>query len=196
MAGDKIYTRKELEDKLTPKERIFCHEYIVDWNKSRAARAAGYSENTAAEIGYENMKKPHIVQYVEFIKNDLEKEAGISKLMVIKEWKKIAFSNITDILNVMRDDTLEDGVMIQSNSIVLNGVTLSDLPKELTDIIGEAQQTKDGIKIKLYCKDNALKQLSELMGWNAAQKIDHTTKGDAISITPMQFVSRKDDKSK
>lgn len=39
---------------------LFIQEYLVDMNATRAAIAAGYSPNTASEIGYENLNKPHI----------------------------------------------------------------------------------------------------------------------------------------
>ena len=58
MENDK--TPEELEKELTEKQKIFCREYVIDWNASRAAREAGYSENTAGEIGHENLKKPQI----------------------------------------------------------------------------------------------------------------------------------------
>ncbi|GLQ09232.1 hypothetical protein GCM10007913_11640 [Devosia yakushimensis] len=46
--------------KLTPKEFLFCQEYLVDFNGTQAAIRAGYSEKTAAAIAYENLRKPHI----------------------------------------------------------------------------------------------------------------------------------------
>lgn len=76
---------------LTGKQKRFCEEYVFDWNATRAAIAAGYSEKTAYSIGQENLKKPEIEEYIGKIQNDLEKQAGISALMIIKELKKIAF---------------------------------------------------------------------------------------------------------
>jgi phage terminase small subunit len=84
MSQEKKYTLKELQDKLEDKERIFCHEYIIDWNGSRAARKAGYSENRDRQTAYDLVTKSYIQQYIDFIKNDYEKEAGISKLKQIK----------------------------------------------------------------------------------------------------------------
>jgi phage terminase small subunit len=43
--------------KLTEKQKLFCKEYIIDFNATRAAKAAGYSEDSAKEIGYENLRK-------------------------------------------------------------------------------------------------------------------------------------------
>lgn len=39
---------------------LFCQEYVVDRNASRAARAAGYSEHTAAEQGCRLLRKVHV----------------------------------------------------------------------------------------------------------------------------------------
>jgi len=94
---DKQYTFEELQKKLTEKERIFCHQYIIDWNGARAARSAGYSQKTAKETGYENLTKPHIKQYISIIKNNLEEESGISKLRNLQELAKIAYSNIAHL---------------------------------------------------------------------------------------------------
>ncbi|MDG4948817.1 terminase small subunit [Actinobacillus equuli subsp. haemolyticus] len=46
--------------KLTDKQQRFVEEYLIDLNATQAAIRAGYSENTATEIGYENLTKPHI----------------------------------------------------------------------------------------------------------------------------------------
>lgn len=51
--------------KLTPKQKRFCEEYMVDLNASAAAIRAGYSEKTCAEIGYENLRKPQIRAYLD-----------------------------------------------------------------------------------------------------------------------------------
>jgi phage terminase small subunit len=47
-------------DKLTAKQLAFCQEYVVDKNATQAAIRAGYSENTAHDIGCENLKKPNL----------------------------------------------------------------------------------------------------------------------------------------
>jgi len=38
---------------LNDKQKRFCEEYVIDWNATRAAKVAGYSEKTAKEIGCE-----------------------------------------------------------------------------------------------------------------------------------------------
>lgn len=50
---------------LTSKQRIFVAEYVVDFNATRAAIAAGYSEKTAYSIGWENLRKPEVAEEIE-----------------------------------------------------------------------------------------------------------------------------------
>lgn len=78
-------------NELTDKQRRFCEEYVIDWNATRAATAAGYSEKTAAVIGGENLRKPYIQEYIEEIQKDLAKLAGVSALGNLIELRKIAF---------------------------------------------------------------------------------------------------------
>jgi phage terminase small subunit len=42
--------------KLTPKQRRFVEEYLVDLNATQAAIRAGYNPKRADEIGYENLR--------------------------------------------------------------------------------------------------------------------------------------------
>lgn len=52
-------------DNLTPKQRRFCDEYLIDLNATQAAIRAGYSEKTAQQIGAENLSKPLIKEYID-----------------------------------------------------------------------------------------------------------------------------------
>lgn len=45
---------------LTPKQRRFIDEYIIDCNATQAAIRAGYSKKSAKKIGQENLTKPQI----------------------------------------------------------------------------------------------------------------------------------------
>lgn len=56
---------KEIENKLTEKQKRFCDEYLIDLNATRAAIAAGYSENSAKVIGSENLTKPNVKAYID-----------------------------------------------------------------------------------------------------------------------------------
>lgn len=50
---------------LTVKQQLFVSEYMVDNNATQAAIRAGYSEDTAKQIGSENLSKPAIAKEIE-----------------------------------------------------------------------------------------------------------------------------------
>ena len=49
---------------MTPKQKMFCDEYLIDLNATQAAIRAGYSKKTAQQIGTENPAKPLIKEYI------------------------------------------------------------------------------------------------------------------------------------
>ena len=49
---------------LTQKQQAFADYYIECGNATEAAKKAGYSENTAQQIGSENLLKPLISEYI------------------------------------------------------------------------------------------------------------------------------------
>ena len=54
----------ESRQALTDKEKVFVCEYLIHHNATLAAKKAGYSERSAAEIGWENLRKPHVAAAV------------------------------------------------------------------------------------------------------------------------------------
>ncbi len=61
--------------KMTEKQKRFCDEYLISLNATQAAILAGYSKKTATVIGFENLTKPYIKEYIE--KKMAEKEAAL-----------------------------------------------------------------------------------------------------------------------
>lgn len=54
----------EEDKKLTEKQQRFIEQYLVNLNATQAAIRAGYSQDTASEIGYENLRKPQIAEAI------------------------------------------------------------------------------------------------------------------------------------
>lgn len=79
--------------KLTDKQEKFCYEYVLHLNASKAAINAGYSENSAKEIGCENLTKPNIQARIKYMQDNLAETAQLSALRVLKEHEKIAFND-------------------------------------------------------------------------------------------------------
>lgn len=71
------------EHKLTSKQKRFVEEYLIDFNATQAAIRAGYSENTAYAIGYENLNKPQISAEIAERTRKLTQQANVTVQLVI-----------------------------------------------------------------------------------------------------------------
>jgi phage terminase small subunit len=91
---------------LTAREEKFCQEYIIKLDKTKAAIAAGYSQKSARNIGYENMTKPHILHRIAEIRLEIKEKLGVDEHSVLAELATLAFWNIKDFItdkNSIRD---------------------------------------------------------------------------------------------
>lgn len=70
--------------KLTVKQKAFADYYIECGNATEAAKRAGYKEKAAYATGAENLRKPHIKEYIE------------------ERFKQIEDSRIADAAEVLR----------------------------------------------------------------------------------------------
>ena len=77
-------------DELTDKQRMFVKEYMKDLNATQSAIRAGYSEDTAKQIGYENLTKPYIQEAIQKEMEERTKKAEISAEYVLGSLKQIA----------------------------------------------------------------------------------------------------------
>jgi len=195
----KQYTLEELKVKLTEKERVFCHQYIIDWNGARSARQAGYSEDTAKEIASQNLTKSHIQQYIAFIKNNLEEEAGISKLRNLQELAKIAYSCISNL----HDDWIELtnwNEIKEANPALLSAIESIDTKTEYrtykTDGDDEVNAEIKFVKIKLFPKTTAIDLINKMLGYNLPVKSDITTNGNSITPTTIVFSDFQNERTK
>lgn len=84
---------------LTPKQELFCREYIVDFNATQAAKRAGYKEKTAFAIGHENLKKPKIQSLLATLMRERMEKANIDAQYVLNRLVSIDQMDIADIFN-------------------------------------------------------------------------------------------------
>jgi phage terminase small subunit len=77
---------------LTPKQKAFCEYYAANGgNGTQAAIDAGYSENSAGQIGEQNLKKTEIICYLE-----THSKKSFNPLIVSLNEKYTAFDVLTD----------------------------------------------------------------------------------------------------
>lgn len=86
--------------KLTAKQQRFCDEYLIDLNATQAAIRAGYSVDSARDIGCENLSKPNIQKVIAKEMAERSKRTGVNQDRVVLELAKLAFVNISDLVDV------------------------------------------------------------------------------------------------
>lgn len=139
--------------KLTDKQSLFVDEYLVDLNATQAAIRAGYSPDTAQQIGSENLSKPVIQQAIQKAMEERSKRTEITQDMVLNELARIAFLDIRQAFD-------EKG----------NLMPIHELPDDVARAIGGIDHTvigdkedKIGItsKIKIIDKKGSLELLGK-----------------------------------
>lgn len=185
--------KKEKKDELTGKQKRFCEEYIFDFNATRAAKAAGYSEDTAYSIGHENLIKPEIQAYIKELQSDLEKTSGISRLRVLREHEKLAFSSIAHLHNTWIHRTEFEALTDEQKACIAEIQTQVRKTSVIREGMPEQDIETEFIKIKLYDKQKALDSISKMLGFDAAEKIEVSSGIKSYRIVPASTRNRTGD---
>ena len=81
-------------DTLTPKQSRFVEEYLIDRNATAAARRAGYSEQSASDIGRQLLQKTPVRSEIDRRTAELSRACGVRAERVLRELALLAFSNV------------------------------------------------------------------------------------------------------
>lgn len=139
---------------MTAKQKRFVEEYLIDLNATQAAIRAGYSPDSAADIGSENLRKPDIRARIDKAMAERSKRTGINQDRVLQELAKLAFVNPADMINfekatVRPDAAEEDLACIQSVKVK----TMSGDKGDMTER-----------EVRMYDKKAALELLGKHLG--------------------------------
>ena len=91
---------------MTGKQQIFIQEYLIDFNATRAAKSAGYSEKTAYSQGQRLLKNVEVQNKIKSLM-----EGRISELIATKEqrqqfWTETMYNAEEDMKNRLRASEL------------------------------------------------------------------------------------------
>lgn len=150
--------------------------YILAEGKAKTESA---QDTSACEI----MNNPQVVAFMDSVR----KQAISKKIMDREEAMEILSAlsrgKLTDIVkfhtaNIGKD--LETGADVNQTVWEINeGLQESDPDKLI--IISELEVGKFGPKIKTHSKIAAIQQLAKMQGWEAAQKVDHSSSDGTMS---------------
>ena len=161
--------------KLTPKQELFCREYLIDLNASQAAIRAGYSIKTAYSIGQENLNKPEIQEQIRQLMDKRTERTQVDADKVITELAKLAFSNMKDYVEFDgKTVTLKDSKDLTTDQMAC--------VFEVSDHITQTTRTR---KFKLHDKLKALDSLSRHLGLYESDKAPAVNVNVGINIDNM-----------
>lgn len=154
-------------DKLTPRQRLFCQEYVVDSNAPRAYEAAGYQSKregyVADACASRLLKLAKIQAYISELLEHKKKASGVTGERIISELAAIAFHRSK------KTTTIKDGIA----TVIDSDDWDEESSAAVQEVSGEAIQTTgdDGgslvakrLKVKTYDKVRALELLSKING--------------------------------
>lgn len=85
--------------KLTDKQQCFVDEYLIDLNATQAAIRAGYSAKTADQQGSRMLANVKVKQAIAERMAERSRRTGVNQDRVVIELAKIAFVNISDLVD-------------------------------------------------------------------------------------------------
>ena len=149
-------------DELTAKQQRFVAEYLVDLNATQAAVRAGYSQRTAAEMGYENLRKPQIADAIQQAMEARAEKLEITADRVLQELARMAFANMADYINVLDDGSavVDLSELTPAQSAAIQEIT-SDVYVEGR---GDDAERVKKIKFKLHSRCRPLELLGKHLG--------------------------------
>ena len=142
-----IKLRQEIAElKLTDKQKSFCEEYLVDFDPARAARRAGYRGRNQRQVAEQLLQGEAIQAYIAILKKEVSERVGIRLDDVLREYMRIGFANIEDLASWTK------GTISLTPS--------AKLSRDQMAAIASVENTREGIKVKMLCKLEALGKLN------------------------------------
>lgn len=132
---------------LTPKQKRFVAEYLVDLNATAAAIRAGYSKKTANRIASENLSKLDIQAAIQDAMKQREQRTEITQDMVLRETANLAFFDIRKMFD-KNGKPLGISELDAETAAALVGLDVQDVADNDGNYVGYIKKYKMADKIK------------------------------------------------
>lgn len=143
---------------LTPKQRQFVAEYLIDLNATQAAMRAGYSAKTANEQASRLLANASVAQAVADGQAKRLQKAELTAERVLEEMRRLAFSDVRALfdaegnLKPLHQLTVEESACISSLEVIIKNAQAGD---GKTDTVH---------KIRVWDKTRTLEMLAKHFG--------------------------------
>lgn len=158
---------------LTYREVMFCHHYLMDYKPINAYQKAGYSmfNIDAARAAASNLvRRENVVKYIDALQKNMEQTSGVTRLRVIKELERMAFTSMAHFRNNSWLTVKEFSELTEDQKACIAEITteVRSVRQQRDDEEGVTTTASiDHVKIKLYDKQKALDMLNKMLGFDA-----------------------------
>lgn len=158
-----------MKPKLTEKQKIFCREYLRDFNATQAAIRAGYAKENARVIASQNLSKLNIRRYVRSLADDLNERTSNDIERIIIELQLIAFGSLKDVAEWDR-----------KSLYLKDSESIGDYARMVSEVAETTTEFGGSVKIKLYDKLKALELLGKYHKIFSDKEEKNDNKGEIV----------------
>lgn len=191
VTGETIMTPEQqaLFENLTQLQQRVATNVLAGMSQRQAYIQAGGKANTTENntdvCAHEILRNPNVKAFMDSMKLQAVSDAIMSREEAAKILTQLSRGNITDIVKfqtVVAGKNMETGEDVYQTAWAIDEDLQENNPEKLI-IISELEVGKSGPKIKQHSKTAAIAQLSKMMGWEAAQKFEHSGPGGGPILT-------------
>ncbi|UZP67367.1 terminase small subunit [Desulfovibrio mangrovi] len=155
--------------RLTPQQKRFAEEYLIDLDADAAARRAGYSEAGCRRAAVRNMRHAGVREAIREAREQRIERVQVTQDMVLRELAAIGFTTMADVCR-WSGDSLE----------LLDSGSLSTEQAAAIAEITETTTSRGGtVRVKLHSKLKALEMLARHVGLYEERTDDAEPAADA-----------------
>jgi len=173
--------KKPLESvELSQKAQTFITEYLKDYNGTRAAIAAGYSQRSAFVSASKLLTDPRVQAKLATFREEQKKVAILTFEQRAAILSEIAMGRLSNFVKVSAPGL----VAIQATEDTLNSAALSDIEQRVL-----SENKGGGLITKLKIRDPvaAIQELNRMYGDHAPTRVDARISGTVENMTEAEL---------
>ena len=167
---------------MTPMQRLFVHEYLVDLCAAHAAVRAGYAPKHAKQQGEQLLKHPEVAAAVKVAMDARAEAIRLKAEDVVRQLGRIAFFDIRDIFDA-------------AGNVKEPGAWSDEAGAAIASILSRTRTLPDGseirsVKVTFGDKTAALNTIARHLGMFASDKVKVTMPQGGSGGVPVQIIIR------
>lgn len=193
--------QQTLADQITNLNRLTVLGIIEGKSQRQAYYDAGgkaKSDKAADSVVSEMLSNPKVKAFYDSLLEQASNNAIMTRQQALERLSVIASTEITDILEfetVQVEVADKDGGTTYKDSTIWRMKESDELKRRAGMAIKSVKMTKNGPEIAMYDVTDAIRTLSKLNGWDAAQKLDLSSTDGSMKPTPAIVISEEAAKS-